>query len=306
MSSVPRAASVMLLLSLPLQAASPNRGTALTQAVAPDRFTAALAALEARSGGRLGVAVLDTGSGRLLEHRGGERFPLCSTFKVVLAGAVLARVDAGREALARPVPYRRSDLLAYSPRTAARVAEGRMPVADLCAAAVVDSDNAAANLLLKALGGPTAVTTFVRSLGDAQTRLDRTEPALNSALPGDPRDTTTPSAMVKTLSALLLSDALTPASRQRLEGWMVACTTGQKRLRAGLPAAWIAGDKTGTGERGTVNDVAILRPPHRAPLLVAAYYTGSTAPFEDRNAVLAEVGRLVAAAFASPPAPVAP
>ena len=129
------------------------------------------------------------------------------------------------------------------------------------------------------------------------TRLDRTEPTLNTALPGDPRDTTTPTAMVDTLRALLLGPTLSPASRQRLEGWMAACTTGRNRLRAGLPADWAAGDKTGSGERGTVNDVAILRPPHRAPILVAVYYTGSTAPMEARNAVLAEVGRIVVAAF---------
>jgi len=277
------------LLILPLQAAPP---------AAPVPPTAArLAALEARAGGRLGVAVLDTGSGRRLDHRGGERFPLCSTFKVLLAGAVLARVDGGREALDRRVPYGQADLLEYAPVTAAHVGEGSLPVLDLCAAAVEVSDNTAANLLLQALGGPRAITTFARSLGDPVTRLDRTEPTLNTALPGDPRDTTTPTAMVDTLRALLLGPTLSPASRQRLEGWMAACTTGRNRLRAGLPADWAAGDKTGSGERGTVNDVAILRPPHRAPILIAAYYTGSTAPMEARNAVLAEVGRIVVAAF---------
>ncbi|WP_306672509.1 class A beta-lactamase [Geothrix fuzhouensis] len=278
-------------LLLPLQAAPPQ--VPWPAPSAPAR----LAALEARAGGRLGVAVLDTGSGRRLDHRGGERFPLCSTFKVLLAGAVLARVDGGQEALNRRVPYGQADLLDYAPVTTAHVAEGGLGVGDLCAAAVEVSDNTAANLLLQTLGGPEAITTFARTLGDPVTRLDRTEPTLNTALPGDPRDTTTPSAMVDTLRVLLLGDALSPASRQRLEGWMVACTTGRNRLRAGLPADWAAGDKTGSGERGTVNDVAILRPPHRAPLLVAVYYTGSTASMDHRNAVLAEVGRILVSVF---------
>ncbi|WP_243303331.1 class A beta-lactamase [Geothrix oryzisoli] len=265
-----------------------------------------LAALEARVGGRLGVAALDTGSGRRLDHRGGERFPMCSTFKVLLAGAVLARVDRGPDGLDRALRYTRADLLEYAPITTARVAEGRMTLADLCAAAVEVSDNTAANLLLGHLGGPGAVTAFARSLGDPVTRLDRTEPALNTAIPGDPRDTTTPSAMVDTLKLLLLGEALHPASRQRLEGWMRGCTTGVTRLRAGLPAGWIVGDKTGTGARGTVNDVAILRPPGRAPILVAAYLTGSTASARDREAALADVGRIVAGAFLSEAAPEAP
>ena len=243
------------------------------------------------------MAVLDTGSGRRLDHRGRERFPLCSTFKVLLAGAVLARVERGQERLDRPIPYTKTDLLEYAPITTARVAEGRLTVETLCAAAVEASDNTAANLLLQTLGGPTGMTAFVRSLGDPVTRLDRTEPALNSALPGDPRDTTTPAAMVASLKALLLDGSLTPGSVQRLEGWMRGCTTGGARLRAGLPADWTVGDKTGTGRRGTANDVAILRPPGRAPILVAAYLTGSRAPAKDREAALAEVGRLVAAAF---------
>jgi len=258
---------------------------------------ARLAALESRSGGRLGVMALDTGTGRRLGHRSEERFPLCSTFKVLLAGAVLARVEQGRERLDRPIAYTKADLLEYAPVTTARAAEGRMTVEALCAAAVEASDNTAANLLLQALGGPAELTAFARNLGDAVTRLDRTEPALNTALPDDPRDTTTPTAMVEAMKAMLLGGGLEPASCQRLEGWMRGCTTGGDRLRAGLPATWTVGDKTGTGDRGTVNDVAILRPPGRAPVLVAAYYTDSRASLRDRNAVLGEVGRIVAAAF---------
>lgn len=282
-----------LLLIQTLQAAPP----AQVSAPAPVPVSARLAALEARAGGRLGVVALDAGTGRRLAHRGDERFPLCSTFKVLLAGAVLARVERGQERLDRPIAYTTADLLEYAPVTAARVAEGRMTVEALCAAAVEASDNTAANLLLQALGGPAEVTAFARSLGDSVTRLDRTEPTLNTAIPGDPRDTTSPAAMVEALKAMLLGGALEPASCQRLEGWMQRCLTGGDRLRAGLPVTWGVGDKTGSGQRGTVNDVAILRPPGRAPILVAAYYTGSRAPMKDRNAVLAEVGRIVAAAF---------
>ena len=281
-------AGLLPVLSPALAAAPP---------AAPPQTESALANLERRIGGRFGLAALDTGSGRRLAHRGEERFPLCSTFKVLLAGAVLARVERGQERLDRPIAYTKADLLAHAPVTAARVDEGRMTVEALCAAAVEASDNTAANLLLEALGGPGALTAFVRGLGDPVTRLDRTEPALNTALPGDPRDTTSPAAMVETLKALLLGGALSPASCQCLEGWMQSSATGQARLRAGLPAGWIAGDKTGTGERGTVNDVAILRPPGRAPILVAAYITGSRAPMKDCETALAEAGRIVAAAF---------
>ena len=286
-----------VLLVQALQAAPPASRTPRPAVQAARSAPARLAALEARAGGRLGVAALDTGTGRRIAHRGEERFPMCSTFKVLLAGAVLARVEKGQERLDRPIAYTKADLLDYAPVATARLAEGRMTVEALCAAAVEASDNTAANLLLQALGGPGEVTAFARGLGDPVTRLDRTEPTLNTALPGDPRDTTTPAAMVESLKAMLLGGGLEPDSCQRLEGWMSGSLTGGDRLRAGLPATWTIGDKTGTGDRGTVNDVAILRPSGRAPILVAAYYTGSRAPLKDCNAVLAEVGRIVAAAF---------
>ncbi|WP_298959949.1 class A beta-lactamase [uncultured Methylobacterium sp.] len=259
----------------------------------------ALATLERKDGGRLGVAVLDTGSGRRLEHRADERFPLCSTFKAVAAAAVLARADAGEDSLERRIAYGPGDLLDYAPVTRERVKEGGMSLADLCAAAVVWSDNTAANLMLATFGGPEGLTAFIRRQGDAVTRLDRTEPTLNEAAPGDPRDTTSPAAMVGLLGRLLLGDALAPASRERLIGWMVASPTGAKRLRAGLPPDWVVGDKTGTGENGTANVVALVRRPNAPPLLAALYLTGSPATPDARNALHAEVGRLVAASFAA-------
>lgn len=265
--------------------------------------TQALEAIERRLNGRLGVAVIDTSSGRHLTWRGDERFPMCSTFKWLLAAHVLARVDNGQEQLDRRVPYLESDLLAVSPITRARLGEGSMPVADLAEAAVRYSDNAAANILLGTLGGPAGFTAWIRSTGDAVTRLDRNEPELNSAVPGDPRDTTTPNAMVATLSNVLLGSVLTTASRERLTGWLVNNTTGAGKLRDGFTPGWQVGDKTGMGANGATNDVAIIWPEGRAPVLVAAYLTGTEAPLVDRNGALADVARVVTGWLASPPGP---
>lgn len=255
---------------------------------------ARLAALEQRHGGRLGVAILDTGSGRRLGHRADERFLMCSTFKLLAVGAVLARVDRGAERLDRRIVFGPDVLLSYAPVTSRRVGEPGMTVAELCQAAITLSDNTAANLLLASLGGPSAVTAFVRRLGDPLTRLDRIEPALNDGAPGDLRDTTTPNAMLGDLRALLLGDGLSVASREQLAAWLRATATGLDKLRAGAPADWRAGDKTGSGAHGETNDVAILWPPQRPPLLVTAYYAGSSADAAQRSAVLAEVGRIAA------------
>ncbi|BDU72492.1 class A beta-lactamase [Mesoterricola silvestris] len=254
-----------------------------------------LRSLEARSGGRLGVCVLDAGGRKLLEYRARERFPLCSTFKVLLAGAVLFRVDAGRAALDRRVPYGEKDLLAYAPVTRARAAEGALTLEELCAASVQVSDNTAANLLLDTLGGPGAVTVFARSLGDPVTRLDRKEPELNDVPPGDPRDTTTPEAMARTLRELLAGKTLSPASQRRLAGWMATCTTGTHRLRAGFPASWQIQDKTGSGfeKSGIANDIAVAIPQGGSPLYIAAYLTGAKGDAQARDAILEEVGRIV-------------
>jgi beta-lactamase class A len=255
----------------------------------------ALAGLEHQAGGRLGVAIIDGGGNEHAQHRGDGRFPMCSTFKVLAAAAVLARVDRGQERLDRSVPFGAADLLEYAPVTRARAAEGHLSVAELCEAAITISDNTAANLLLQSLGGPARLTAFMRTLGDATTRLDRDEPSLNECLPGDERDTTSPRAMARSLRALLLGPALSKASRERLASWMLACTTGRERLRAGLPPTWRAGDKTGTGNRGTTNDIAILWPPQGQPILIAAYLTQSDASAEVRNGVLAELARRVVA-----------
>lgn len=255
---------------------------------------ARLAALERRHGGRLGVAILDTGNGRRYGHRADERFLMCSTHKVLAVGAVMARVDQGAERLDRRVVFDRAAVLSWAPVTSHHAGAPGMTVAELCEAAITVSDNTAANLLLASLGGPHAVTAFARRLGDPLTRLDRTEPALNVGAEGDLRDTTTPNAMLGDLHALLLGDALSAASRDRLAAWMRATRTGLDKLHAGVPGDWQEGDKTGSGAHGETNDIAIFWPPRRKPLLVTAYLAGSTADAAGRSAVLAEVGRIVA------------
>ena len=250
--------------------------------------------IERRLRGRLGVAALDVASGRRLSWREHERFPMCSTFKWMLAAQVLSRVDASQEQLTRRIPYGERDLLDYAPITKARVGEGAMPVEDLCDAIVRHSDNTAANLLLATVGGPAGLTAYCRTIGDTVTRLDRMEPDLNSAVPGDPRDTTTPAAMTSNLSSVLLGDLLSAASRERLVGWLVGNTTGDAKLRAGLPDTWRVGDKTGMGANGATNDVAIAWPRADRPVLIASYLTGTDAPVGDRNAALADVARVVA------------
>ncbi|MBS7456954.1 class A beta-lactamase [Coralloluteibacterium stylophorae] len=261
---------------------------------AGDGTAARLATLERDSGGRLGVALFDSGSGLRLDHRGDERFPMCSTFKLLLAAAVLRRVDRGEETLARHVAFLADELVPWSPVTERHAAAGGADVATLCAAAVSWSDNTAANLLLAAIGGPVGFTRHARSLGDTVTRLDRIEPELNDVGPGDVRDTTSPRAMLGSMQRLLLGDALAPASRARLLGWLRATRTGDARLRAGLPAGWEAGDKTGTGDSGISNDIGILWPPGRPPLLACAYLVAPGLDGGDRDAVIAAVGRLAA------------
>lgn len=262
----------------------------------------ALADLEARSGGKLGAAILDTGSGRLSAHRGDEYFPLCSTHKFITVAHVLARVDRGEESLSRRVAIRREDMVPYAPATERFVGKPQgMSIAELCAASITLSDNVAANLLYDSVGGPAAVTAYVRTLGDRVTSLDRREPELNDVGPGDRRDSSTPIAVARLLRRLSTGAALTPASRDQFNRWMVANTTGDKRLRAGVPAGWTVGDKTGTGPRNATNDVAIVWPVgDRAPIVVSVFYVDApTGAMADREKVLAEVGHIVAGTVAS-------
>jgi beta-lactamase class A len=265
-------------------------------------LSAALAALEQRSGGRLGVAVLASDTGAQVGHRTDERFGLCSTFKLLLAAAVLQRMDRAQLAADHWVAYSAADMVPHAPVTRPHLAAGGMPALALAEAAQVTSDNVAANLLLRLFGGPPGFTQWLRSEGDSITRIDRWEPEMNRVPPGDPRDTSTPAQICATARRLLTGAALGEDSTKQLIGWMEATRTGQRRLRAGLPRGWRAGDKTGTamhsGMPDKLNDVAIVWPPGRAPWLVATYYEGPrrnspTVRAQD-EAVLAEVGRLVA------------
>lgn len=253
--------------------------------------------IEKTSGGRLGVAVLDTGSGTRFGYRADERFPMCSTFKVLAVGEVLKRVDQGKESLDRVVHYTKSDVLEWAPTTKLHVDTG-MTVGALCEAAIALSDNTAANLLLKTVGGPAGVTAFARGLGDGITRLDRNEPTLNEALPGDARDTSSPLAMLDDLQKLVLGGVLTTDSRHRLTTWLIADQTGVRQLRAGFPAGWRVGDKTGSGSNGTANDVAIAWPASGKALLTAVYLTGAKLDRAHQESAIASLGNAVAAHFA--------
>jgi beta-lactamase class A len=237
------------------------------------------------------VAILQA-DGSIDGHRLDERFPMCSTFKWLAAAVVLQRVDRGQERLDRRIPYGREVLLPHSPVTEKHVGVG-MTLGELCHATITTSDNAAANLILASYGGPPTVTAYARSVGDTVTRLDRTEPAMNDVVPGDPRDTTSPRAMAALLQRVVLGNALSATSRAQLADWLEATQTNANRLRAGLPSGWRMGSKTGTGPRGSTNDVGLFWPPGRPPVVVAAYLTDTQAPLAQREASIAAVARRI-------------
>ncbi len=277
--------AALLLVAPPLVRASGHEARAATA-------RSALKRIEHDCRGRLGVAMLSCRGMARLEYRSSERFPLCSTWKLLAVTAILARVDAGQDQLDRRIRFTRNQLVEYSPITSRHVDTG-MTLAALCRATLSFSDNSAGNFLLRILGGPSALTRWMRSIGDPSTRLDRFETALNEATPGDARDTTTPSAMADDLRRILLGDVLHADSRQQLLHWMGESTTGTQLLRAGFPASWIVRDKSGAGRHGSRNDVAIVLPPDRQPLLVAAYLTETEVPMQERDTAIAGVARTI-------------
>ncbi|MCA0404139.1 MAG: class A beta-lactamase [Proteobacteria bacterium] len=238
----------------------------------PISMQAKLAKLEARVGGRIGLTAINTSNNERIEYRADESVPFCSTYKVIDVAAILKKSMEESNFLQQKIVYKKSGLIPYSPVTEKHLEEG-MTIADLCQAAITYSDNTAANLLTKKLGGPEKVTAFARSIGDNQFRLDRWEPELNSATPKDLRDTTTPKAMAKSLERLVLGDVLALPQRQLLKTWLIHNTTGNARIRAGTPKGWLVGDKTGTGDYGTTNDIGIIWPPHCSPIVLALFYT---------------------------------
>ncbi|GAA2798944.1 PEN family class A beta-lactamase, Bpc-type [Kitasatospora paracochleata] len=285
-------AGTVLAVTVPTGGAARADGGAAT--------VTALADLEREHGARLGVFARNTVTGTQVRYRAQELFPICSVHKIVTAAAVLRDLDRDGEVLARRVHYTAADVAeaGYAPITGTpEHLAGGMTIADLCAAALEYSDNAADNLLLRELGGPQAVTRFCRSLGDRVTRLDRWEPALNSAEPGRVTDTTTPAAIAGTLEHLLLGRALTPGDRRQLTRWMLANTTGAARLRAGLPSTWSLADKTGTGSYGTTNDVGLAWTPDGTPLVLAVLSTGPAPDAPADEALVARAAALVAPAL---------
>ena len=242
------------------------------------------------------MCAIDIATGRRVEHRQNERFPFCSTFKAMLSAAVLAQSVDRPALLQQRVMYTHTDLVNYSPVSGKHVDDG-MTVAALCEATIQYSDNSAANLLMKLLGGPSAVTAYARSIGDDTFRLDRWETELNTALPGDPRDTTTPAAMAASMRVLMVGEALPAAQRAQLVAWMRGNKVGDKRIRAGVPAGWTVGDKTGTGDYGTTNDAGVVWSPSGAPIALAVYYTQARADARAKDDVIASVARIVVRAF---------
>lgn len=273
-------------------------GLKLAAAAAPgygQRSAAAAArlrALEAGAQGRLGVHIIDTATGDEYSYRADERFMMLSSFKLLACAVVLSRVDAGEESLERRIRYSTQDLVSYSPVTQQYADGAGMTLSQLCEATLTTSDNTAANLILASCGGPPAVTALSRRLGDRVTRLDRIETALNVKHADPLLDTTTPRAMAQTMQKLTLGNALSAASRERLQQWLLGNTTGGKRLKAGLPADWRIGDKTGTNQTDA-NDIALIWPPQRAPWLVTCYLADSLAAAAVRESTIAQVGALV-------------
>lgn len=269
-------------------------GSAAGAATHASTVQARLQALEVEAQGRLGVFAVDTATGQSVAYRADERFMMLSSFKLLASALVLHRVDRGQESLARRVVYGPSDLVTYSPVTEQHADGSGMTLGALCHATLTTSDNTAANLILDSYGGPAALTAFARQLGDGVTRLDRREPALNVPTARAGLDTTTPRAMASTLQQLALGAALSPASRQQLQQWLLANTTGGQRLKAALPPGWRCGDKTGTNATDS-NDIGLLWPPARPPWVVAAYLADSRATPAVRDQTLARVGQLVSA-----------
>lgn len=254
--------------------------------------------IEARSGGRLGVSAINMATDNRVEYRAEERFPFCSTFKVMVAAAILQRSTSDTALLQKRIRYKKEETekSGYAPITQKYLADG-MTVADLCAATLQYSDNAAVNFLMKELGGPAAITAYARSIGDNVFRLDRWEPELNSAIPGDERDTTTPASMENSLEKLTLGTALPQQQREQLMQWLKGNTTGGKRMLAGVPRGWQVADKTGTGSYGTTNDIGILLPPGGGALVTAIYFTQNEKDAKAREDVIASATRIVVAAL---------
>jgi len=269
-------------------------GTAEAAGFDPAPLARTVQDAESRLSARVGVSVIDMETGETWQHKGDERFPTNSTFKAFLCAALL---DAGARGIADPdrkVTVRKSDIVFYSPVTEERVDGAPVSIRQLCEFAVTISDNAAANLVLKEIGGPEALTAYLRGIGDEVTRADRWEPDSNTGIPGDDRDTTTPNAAAQTLKKLVLEETLPPEARKTLTDWLIGDKVGNDTLRAGLPEGWRIADKTGAGANGSRNNIAVIWPEGRKPVVIAVYITEAHASMETRNKAIAEIGKALA------------
>ncbi len=255
--------------------------------------------LEKYSQGRLGVALINTEDNSQITYRGEERFAMASTSKVMAVAAVLKASEKQAGLLDKNITIKKSDLVAYSPITEKHLTIG-MTLAELSAATLQYSDNTAMNKILDYLGGPAKVTQFARSINDVTYRLDRKEPELNTAIHGDPRDTTSPIAMAKSLQALALGDALGQSQRQQLVTWLKGNTTGDNSIKAGLPKHWVVGDKTGSGDYGTTNDIAVIWPENHAPLILVVYFTQQEQDAKYRKDIVAQAAEIVTRKLSNP------
>lgn len=279
------AVSLISLLASPLLWANTN-----------NTIQSQLSTLEKYSQGRLGVALINTEDNSQITYRGEERFAMASTSKVMAVAAVLKESEKQAGLLDKNITITKSDLVAYSPITEKHLVTG-MSLAELSAATLQYSDNTAMNKILDYLGGPAKVTQFARSINDVTYRLDRKEPELNTAIHGDARDTTSPIAMAKSLQVLALGDALGGSQRQQLVTWLKGNTTGAHSIKAGLPKQWIVGDKTGSGDYGTTNDIAVIWPDNHAPLILVVYFTQQRQDAKHRKDIIAKAAEIVTKPF---------
>ena len=278
------AATMLFLLATP--------GNAYAQSGPETALETQICILEQQLDARIGVQIRDSASDWRWGYRDTERFLMASTFKPLLCGAILDQVDQGALALADLLPIRTDDILTYAPVTKDH-AGGALSIADLCFATLDLSDNTAANLLIERLGGPQAVTAYLRRIGDTETRLDRMEPALNNFIPGDPRDTTTPASMLDTWDKMLLGDGLSRASQTQLKAWMEPGAVTGKLIRPNLPTGWRIADKSGGGRTHTRNIVAMITPPTRVPFFIAIYVSDTPASWRERNKAITHIGAAV-------------
>ncbi|MEY9906017.1 beta-lactamase class A [Catenulispora sp. MAP12-49] len=275
--------------SAPAAATASASASATTAPSSSGSDSAAFADLESRYHAQLGLYALDTGSGRSVAFQADNRFAFCSTVKALAAAEILHR-DSDAQ-LAQTITYSVSDLVDYSPVTGQHV-NGGMTLTAVMTAAIEVSDNTALNLMFNQLGGPAGLQSALRALNDPTTSADRTEPTVNSAVPGDVRDTSTPRALAEDLRAYVLGDTLTPQRRTLLTSWLTANTTGGPYIRAGVPAGWTVGDKTGNGDYGTRNDIAVLWPPHRAPIVIAVLSDRDGKDATSADALIADATKL--------------